>query len=139
MQPTLLPYLNFNGNCAEAMEFYKSVLGGELEMQKFGDVPDMPVTEEQRGQVVHASLKNDAIFFMASDGTAEHKVTFGDSIHMSLIGTDEETLTKYFNDLSEGGTINTALEKQFWGDKFGMLTDKFGIHWMVNISPESHP
>ncbi|SRR5258708_35843449 len=131
---SLSPYLNFNGNCAEAMNFYQSVLGGELEMQKFGDTPEMKVTENQKDKVIHATLKHESLSFMASDGSEEHKVTFGDNIHMSIAGTDEATITKYFNGLAEGGKVDMPLAKQFWGDTFGMLTDKFGVHWMVNIS-----
>ncbi len=85
---------------------------------------------------LQSPLKNDALSFMASDSSAEHQVTFGDNIHMSVVGSDMETLTKYFNALAEGGTVDMPLEKQFWGDTFGMLTDKFGVHWMFNISSE---
>jgi PhnB protein len=63
-------------------------------------------------------------------------LTVGNNVHLSLIGSDEANLTRYFNRLSEGGTVDMPLEKQFWGDAFGMLTDKFGVHWMVNISAE---
>ncbi len=131
---TLAPYLNFNGNCKEAMEFYHSVLGGKLDMQKFSDTPEMKVSEAQKDMVIHATLTNETISFMASDGQPEHPITFGNSVHLSLMGSDEATLTKYFNMLSAGGTVDMPMAKQFWGDTFGMLTDKFGIHWMVNIS-----
>ena len=116
------------------MEFYKSVLGGELEMQKFGDTPEMKSTPDQKDRVIHATLKNESLTFMASDGPVEYPVTMGNNISMSIVGTDEALLTGYFNGLSKGGKIDMPLAKQFWGDTFGMLTDKFGIHWMVNIS-----
>jgi PhnB protein len=134
MKPTFNPYLNFNGNCADAMGFYKSVLGGELDIQRFADTPQMQVPEEQKQLVIHAMLKSDSGIIMASDGGPEHPVTFGNSVHLSLNGSDESLLTKYFNGLAEGGKIDMPLARQFWGDTFGMLTDKFGIHWMVNIS-----
>lgn len=118
---------------AEAMKFYQSVLGGDLKMQTFAE-SGMPTTDETKNNVIHAELKTDDLSFMASDGDASHPVTMGDNIHMSLVGTDAETLTKYFNDLSVGGTVDMPLAKQFWGDIYGQLTDKFGVHWMVNIS-----
>jgi PhnB protein len=134
----LSPYLNFNGNCAEAMQFYQSIFGGKLDMQRFGDTPEMPVPEAQKDKVIHATLTNDVLSFMASDGRPDQPVIFGDSVHMSLAGKDEVMLTKYFNGLAEGGKIDMPLAKQFWGDIFGMVTDKFGIHWMVNISSGEH-
>ena len=134
MQTTLSPYLNFNGNCKEAMEFYKSVFNGTLDLQTYGDNPAMPILEAQKERIIHATLSNDILSFMACDAPLEHPVIFGSNIHMSLASTDETRLRKYFEDLSVGGTIDMPLAKQFWGDTFGMLTDKFGIHWMVNIS-----
>lgn len=133
VKPTLIPYLNFNGNAAEAMKFYQSVLDGELTMQTFGD-SGMPIPPEHKDKIMHADLKNDALSFMASDHPPGTKVTFGDNIHMSIIGTDEEKITGYFNKLAQGGKIDMPLAVQAWGDRFGMLTDKFGVHWMVNIS-----
>lgn len=133
MKSTLVPYLNFNGNCAEAMKFYHSILGGDLDLQTYEDTPEMPSSPENKDKVVHATLKNGSIVFMASDGNPLSEVKFGDSVNLSLNGPDNEELTEYFNKLAEGGKILMPLEKQFWGDKFGMLTDKFGINWMVNI------
>lgn len=132
--PYLSPYLNFNGNCAEAMKFYQKVLGGKLEMQTFGDAP-MESPKEQKDKVMHATLQNDSLSFMASDSMPTMPITFGNNIHMSIAGIDEKKITDIFNGLAEGGKIDMPLQKQFWGDIFGMLTDKFGIHWMVNITP----
>jgi PhnB protein len=134
MKPTLQPYLGFSGNTAEAMKFYQSVLGGELEIHKFDEYGMS--TPETKDLIMHAVLKNDMLTFMASDGDMEHPVNMGNNIKMSITGSDEEKLTKYFNGLAEGGTIDLPLEKQVWGDTFGMLTDKFGVHWMVNISSQ---
>ena len=133
MKPTLIPYLNFNGQTAEAMKFYQSVLGGELKLQTFGE-SGMPTKPEDKDKVIHADLKNESLSFMASDGDVMHPVHMGDNIHMSIIGSDEVLLTKYFNGLAVGGTINMPLAKQFWGDIYGQLTDKFGVHWMVDIT-----
>ena len=133
MSATLSPYLNFNGNAGEAMKFYQSVLGGELYIQTFGDA-GVAQDEAQKNQTLHAALTSDAISLYASDGRPDMKVVFGDSVHLSLQGNDEPTLTKYFDGLAAGGKVDMPLAKQFWGDTFGMLTDKYGFHWMVNIT-----
>ncbi len=136
MQSSLSPYLNFNGNAAEAMKFYQSVLGGELTMQTFGET-NMAKKPDEKNKIVHAVLKSEALVLMASDvGTGMH-ANFGDNVHMSLTGQDKEKLTEVFIGLSRGGKVNMPLAKQFWGDTFGMLTDKFGVHWMVNIASEA--
>jgi PhnB protein len=133
VKPRLNPYLNFNGDAKVAMEFYHSILGGDLNIQTFGD-SGQAKEDSEKDKVVHAQLKAEGIDLMASDGHEDMKVVFGDSVHLSLVGEDEATLTEIFNKLSEGGKVDMPLAKQFWGDTFGMLTDKFGIHWMVNIS-----
>lgn len=132
----LEPYLAFNGDCEEAMKFYQSVLGGELEISRFGDFAskEMPVSDDQKDKVMHSSLRNDRLSFMASDSMPGRPVVFGGSVSLSIAGGDEAELTKFFNGLSEGGKITMPLANQVWGDKFGMFTDKYGINWLVNIS-----
>lgn len=115
------------------MEFYKSVLGGKLSMQRYSEA-GAPQPEDQQDKIIHADLKNDDISFMASDDSPQQEVTMGNNVHMSISGTDEAQLTDYFDKLSQDGKIDMPLALQFWGDTFGMLTDKFGVHWMVNIS-----
>ncbi len=115
------------------MEFYKSVLGGELTMQTFGE-SGQSKNDSEKDLIMHADLKNGELSFMASDGNQEKPVHMGDNISMSIAGDDEAKLTEYFNGLAEGGKVTMPLAKQFWGDTFGMLTDKFGVNWMVNIS-----
>ncbi len=130
---TLEPYLFFKGNAKEAMEFYKSVFGGEIEMQTMGEVPaDLPKMEGMTDDMImHASLKGGAVDLMASDSPkASPKAA---KVELSLGGTDEDQMRKMFNALSQGGKVNMALEKQFWGDIFGSLTDKYGVDWMMNI------
>jgi PhnB protein len=117
------------------MKFYNSVLGGELSMQTFADAfPD--TREGLRDRVLHARLTHNALDLMASDTHPEHSRPFqaGNNVHLSIVGSDETALSGYFSKLAEDGTITMPLKKQFWGDVFGMLTDKFGNHWMVNIS-----
>jgi len=131
----LEPYLNFNGDAAAAMKFYQSVLGGELHMQTFGEAK-MAKTPVEKDRIVHARLETGELSFMASDGLLDRPVKFGDNISMSISGTNEKELTEYFKKLSKDGKTNMPLEKQFWGDTFGMFTDKFGIQWMINISSQ---
>ena len=127
------------GQAKEAMEFYHAVLGGELYLQTFKDA-NFPHDPKDDDLVIHASLTSGDIVIMASDGNAEHPVKqVGDNIYLSLIGSDAATLTEYFNKLAEGGSVDMKLEKQFWGDIYGQLTDKFGIHWTVNISSGEKP
>lgn len=135
MKITLLPYLNFDGQTAEAMKYYQSIFGGELFMQTYAEA-GMADKPEVSDRVIHADLKNDTVSFMASDTHPDHSqpLAVGNNVHLSIIGTDDAMLTQYFNQLAEEGTIFMPLEKQFWGDVFGSLTDKFGINWMVNIS-----
>ncbi len=133
MSATLNPYLNFNGNTAEAMRFYQSVLGGDLNIQTFGDA-GAAQSDNEKNLTLHAALTSNGITLFASDGRPDTQVIFGDNVHLSLQGDDTARLTGYFNGLAAGGKIDMALAKQFWGDTFGMLTDKFGVHWMVNIS-----
>jgi PhnB protein len=133
MNATLSPYLNLNGNAAEAMRFYQSVLGGELYVQTFGDA-GMAQSDREKNLTLHAALTSDAIALYASDGRPDTEVKFGDNVHLNLQGNDAAALTQAFNGLSDGGQVDMPLAKQFWGDTFGMLTDKYGVHWMVNIT-----
>ena len=133
MAVSLSPYLNFNGNAADAMRFYQSVLGGDLNIQTFGDA-GVAQSDAEKNLTMHAALTSDAITLYASDGRPDLEVKFGDSVNLSLQGDDSTTLTGVFNGLAAGGQVDMPLAKQFWGDTFGMLTDKFGMHWMVNIT-----
>ena len=133
MASRLNPYLHFPGTAREAMEFYASVLGGSLTLSTFGE---FGTTEEPlASQIMHGMLETDRGFaLMASDGAPGAVVPSGSAITLSLSGDDPE-LRDYWNALAEGATIDVPLEKQMWGDEFGQLTDRFGIGWLVNISP----
>lgn len=138
MKIKLVPYLNFDGHAAEVMQFYHAVLGGELTIQTFGETfPDTPA--ELQDRIMHAQLESEELTIMASDTHPEHSgpLTAGNNLNLSIIGSDSARLTEYFERLSEGGKVEMPLEKQFWGDVFGSLEDRFGIHWMVNIFDES--
>ena len=133
----LNPYLNFPGNTREAMEFYQKVLGGKLDVQTFGEAPGMEVPPGYEDKVIHAMLDADGVVIMASESMPGSEVTFGDNVSLSLSGTNTDRLTQIFHSLSDGGTVTMPLEKQFWGDTFGMATDRFGVNWMVNITSTS--
>jgi PhnB protein len=128
----LNPYLFFKGNAREAMEFYKGAFGGELTVQKMGDVPpegQMPGADPD--SVMHAKLTGGLVTLMGSDSPQASDKTA--KVELSLTGSDEAQLQTIFDTLAEGGTVRMPLAKQFWGDTFGMLTDKYGVDWMVNI------
>lgn len=135
MTTTLVPYLNFDGNTAEAMEFYRSILGGDLYQQTFAEA-GMAKDPAMANRVMHASLTSGSIVIMASDNPGTGPFVPGNNVHLSLNGeaADEAELRIAFDRLAAGGTLTMPLARQFWGDTFGMLTDRFGIHWMMNIS-----
>ncbi len=134
MTVRLNPYIAFtDGNAREAMEFYKSVFGGTLAMNTFGEfgAPEPAIADK----IMHAMLETDnGLALMASDPPPNMDVTSGSSISISLSGDDAEELHGYWDKLSDGGTVMVPLEKQMWGDEFGTCRDKFGVEWMVNIS-----
>ena len=134
-QTQLNPYLNFDGSTRDAMEFYHSVLGGSLDLQTFGDAP-METPEEHKGRILHGRLESEGVTIMASDTQPGQAVVPGDNVNLSLMGSDLGRLTEVFDGLAQGGEVTMPLAEQFWGDTFGMLTDRFGIHWMVNVSKE---
>jgi PhnB protein len=127
------PYLFFGGNAKEAMDFYKGIFGGELTVQTISEAPDFPGKESMKqDNVMHAMLDGD-VRLMASDSD---KASPGSAkVELSLSGEDEPTLRKYWERLSEDAEkINQELEKAPWGDTFGMLRDRYGVDWMVNIT-----
>lgn len=135
MASRLNPYLAFNGTAREAMEFYKSALGGELTLSTFGEF-GAPEGVDPNG-VMHAQLETPSGFtVMASDTMSGQPAPDQSSISVSLSGDDADELRGYWDKLSEGGTVTMPLERQMWGDEFGMLTDRFGTSWMVNIAGE---
>lgn len=136
MQSKLNPYLHFKDQAKAAMEFYQSALGGELKLTTFKESGMMQDTPEG-DNIMHAVLTTENnITIMAADTAEQMHYNPGENISMSLSGDNEEELRGYWNKLSEGATITLPLEKAPWGDTFGMLKDKFGINWMVNIAPK---
>jgi PhnB protein len=136
MPSRLNPYINFDGNAREAMEFYRDVFGGELTINTFGEYgADDPAIADK---TMHAQLESPNGFaLMASDGAPGTEVKVGDNITISLSGDDADDLRGYWKKLCDGGQVTLPLEKQMWGDEFGQCVDRFGISWMVNIAGSS--
>lgn len=133
MASRLNPYISFNGNAREAMEFYQGILGGNLTMSTFGEFGDKDAPYAD--QIMHAMLESDAGYtLMASDTPPGMAYNPGDNITISLSGDDGDRLRGYWEKLAEGGAVGVPLEKQMWGDEFGALKDRFGVNWMVNIA-----
>jgi len=134
MAVTLNPYLSFKDNALAAMEFYKSVFGGELEARTFKDFKASKDPGEDN-LIMHAELNGDNnIHFFAADTPQRLEYKPGSNFSMSLSGDDEATLRGYYDKLKEGGKVVMPLEKALWGDTFGMMSDKFGITWLINIT-----
>ena len=133
MTSRLNPYIGFSGNARQAMEFYRGVFGGDLALNTYGEMGGAAPGEENK--IMHAQLETPSGYtLMASDTPAGMPRSEGSSISVSLSGDDADDLRGWFTKLSEGGSVTMPLEKQMWGDEFGMCVDQFGIAWMVNIS-----
>ena len=139
MAINVTPYIHFIDNAREAIDFYKNALGAEVEAHSFGEY-GTPDTDPSHELIMHAQLSFAGTKFFISDSLPMGGVKQGgENVTISIDGfkADDEQLTKYFNALSDGATINQPLELSPWGAKFGMLVDKFGIHWMVNVDQDS--
>jgi len=135
MQSRLNPYLNFRDSTRQAMEFYHTIFGGKLAMNTF---KDFGVSQEpaEENKIMHAMLEaENGIVFMAADTPNSMPYSQGTDMYMSLSGNNEAELRSYFEKLSQGGTIVQPLMQAPWGDTFGAVNDKFGVKWLVNISP----
>ena len=133
MQSKLNPYLAFRDNAREAMEFYKTVFGGRLDMNTFKEFQASQDPSED-DKIMHSMLEaENGITFMAADTPNSMEYRPGTNMSMSLSGDNEAELRGYFEKVSAGGTVTQPLTKAPWGDTFGMCTDKFGVNWMVNI------
>jgi PhnB protein len=129
----LNPYISFADNARQAMEFYRDVFGGDLTANTFGEYGAAEGADADK--IMHAQLETPAGYtLMASDTPPGMPRSEGSSISVSLSGDDAEELRGYFAKLSKGGTVTMPLEKQMWGDEFGMCVDRFGVTWLVNIA-----
>ncbi|MBL7703427.1 MAG: VOC family protein [Ferruginibacter sp.] len=126
-------YLTFNGNCREAMNFYKDCLGGELTLQTIGESPladRMPPV--MKDCILHATLVKDKLILMGSDMVGENGLKKGNAVSMVVNCSSDEEIRSFYEKLSAGGNKDHALEESFWGATFGDLTDKYGNHWLLN-------
>ena len=130
----LIPYLNFDGRCAEAFHFYHDCLGGTVEVATFGDSPmagDVPA--EWQDRVMHARLSVDGALLMGSDSPpGDHRTPSG--IHVSVHPDTVADAERIFAALAEGGSVTMPFAETFWSPGFGMLVDRYGIPWMVNVA-----
>ncbi len=135
---TLNPYLSFDDNCEEVFNFYRSVFGGEFQtVMRFKEMPaEYPMPESEGEKIMHMALPiGQGTILMGSDSPAEMgPVKVGNNVSISISAASEEEADRLFKGLSAGGQVTMPLEKAFWGDYFGMLTDKFGVNWMVSYS-----
>ena len=133
MTSRLNPYISFQSDARQAMEFYQQVFGGTLNMNTFGEFgrTDSPDTDK----IMHAQLETDRGFtLMGADTPTGMPYESGSRMTVSLSGDDGDDLRGYWEKLADGGTVTMPLEKQAWGDEFGMVVDRFGVPWMVNIT-----
>jgi PhnB protein len=133
MASRLNPYISFRDNAKEAMEFYEGVFGGTLVLHTFGEYGDKNAPEADK--IMHGMLETASGFtIMAADTPPGMDLNPGDNMSISIFGDDADDLRGYYSQLADGGAVTVPLEKQMWGDEFGMCIDKFGVAWMVNIA-----
>jgi PhnB protein len=134
MASQLNPYLNFNGNARQALEFYASVFGGDLTLSTFADLRAKDSPDADR--IMHGALDTEAGYsIMGADITSDMEYHPMAGFSVSLSGDDGDRLHRYWDKLSASGTVTMPMAKQVWGDEFGMCVDGFGVSWLVNISP----
>ena len=139
---TINVYLTFNGNCKSAFDFYLSVFGGEFASEStFGEMPPQegmpPMPDEMKNQIMHVSLPiSQETVLMGSDTGGEWAASHiqGNNFSISISTDSKAKADNFFNELSAGGEVKMPMEQTFWGDYFGMLTDKFGINWMISFN-----
>jgi len=128
----LNPYLHFQGNAEEALNFYATALNGTISsVQRYGDSP-MPSDEDYKQKILHSRLTFDGNLIMISDTFKGQTVSTNGNIQLSVEVENEGEIDGVFNNMAEGGTVTMPLQDAFWGARFGMLKDKFGVNWMFN-------
>lgn len=135
------PYLFFGGRCEEALEFYKKALGAEVEvMFRFRESPEPPPVDQVPAnwgdKIMHANVRIGDTQVMVSDGGAEEQQSGFKNVSLSISAANEHETDRLFNALAQGGQVQMPLDKTFWSPRFGMVTDKFGLCWMVGVFQE---
>jgi PhnB protein len=134
------PYIFFQGDCAEAMAFYKNIFGGELDVTAYDDLPpdvlkNIPNVEAMKGKLMNAALSGGLMVIRGAD--TEEASAEAKKVMLCLTNSDEAKMRKIYEGLSEGAKESSGLEKQFWGDLFGTVQDKFGVEWMVDVTQKA--
>lgn len=128
------PYLFFNGNCREALTFYQKHIGGDLQLMTYSEVPGGQFPPGLEHHVMHGALTKGSLLFMASDNMDEgQRIQFGTSVQLTLTVDTQADAERLFKALGEGGSVDMPLEETFWAKRFGAVTDRFGIKWMINF------
>lgn len=131
----LIPYINFQGQAREAMEFYHQTLGGTLDLQTAsGQGVSTPADPGER--IALARLNADGVSIIAVDGHPDYPAKVGENMALALEGADKERITRIFSMLADGGAVKMPLTAQPWGSEVGWLTDKFGVNWMLTVSKQ---
>lgn len=129
----IIPYLNLAGTAEEALNFYQGVLGGEIEITRWSDMPpspDMPVSDEWQNKVMHAALTiKDGVTVYAADSVTDEEDKYANHVFLHIEFDSEDELRSAFEQMSDGGTINMPVDQMFWGAVYGDLVDKFGVGW----------
>tara|TARA_R110000868_G_scaffold220806_1_gene472227 strand:- start:7490 stop:7900 length:411 start_codon:yes stop_codon:yes gene_type:complete len=126
-------YLTFNGNCREAMTFYQECLGGQLTIQTVGESPlSIKMPKKMKDCILHATLTKEALVLQGSDMVPKAGLVKGNTVSLSLDCNSEEEIKEIYQKLSTNGKTDHPLEHTFWGALFGVLTDKYGNHWLLN-------
>ena len=130
----IVTYLNFDGNCRDAMKFYARCLDAELYLMPFSEMPEYP--KEAKDKIMHAKLTKAQLVIMASDPHDAKPVTQGNSFFLSLNCDSLEEIERVFNAVGKNGKVLLPLQDMFWGARFGMLKDQFGVNWMFSFELE---
>lgn len=131
---TINSYLTFNGNCREAMQFYKECLGGELFIQPVAGSPlTDQLPEQMKNSVLHSTLTTDHVVLMGTDMVADDGLITGNAVSLMIDCSSEEEINYIYNKLSNDGKTNHPLELTFWGALFGDVTDRYGNHWLLHF------
>lgn len=138
MKQALQPYLHFEDNCREAMQYYQSIFGGELEIMPIGESPaSEEFPKELHKQILHSTLNNGDFFLMASDMCGMGELKQGNAVQLNLNCSSEDEIRRLYQQLAEGGQILDELKEQFWGALFAMVIDRFGVRWMLSLEKQT--
>lgn len=136
MKLKLQPYLAFNGNCKNALQFYKSILGGSIENEQTYNDLEIEIPGNYRDKLQHAELKGNGFHIMAYDASPDTPLTNGTNINMSIDVDSKEKGEEIFNKLSKNGTVHTPFQEMSWNALYGRCSDQYNISWMVNYKKD---